>query len=365
MARTVFFGVLLICVAIFPMFSQGAPKGINYQACARNNIGEELKNHNIDVRISIYSEDPSTGKTEWVESHHTITNNYGIFSIIIGQGSQEGGMRENFGDIAWGSAPHFMKVEIDFGDGYRNMGINQFVSVPYALYAEYAGHFGTGDSITGIGIQTLSLNNNNELSISQGNTVTINVQDLRMSHDSLYLTRNPEGTKIDLSKYKDNTDAQTLSYQNGILQIANGNSVDVRTELIGFTAQKTTNSVISDTPDTLLLQFDELKEYTVNEGENNYEAGVFTVPSGYAGLYNFTIGYNFDDQQMLDLKIVSNIGVVSFMPIAGRSSNGSLIGYNTSSLMVYLNDGDKISVRLIADGLSYNGRGYFSGFKIR
>lgn len=370
----VFICMTCVCCSIQMGMAQGAPKGINYQACARNNIGDELVKRIIDVRITIYAEEASAENAEWIENHKTVTNDYGIFSIIIGQGSREGGSEDEFSAITWGADPHFMKVEIDFGGGYRNMGISQFVSVPYAMYAEYAGKFGTGDTLgSGIGIQTLSLNSNKELSISQGNTVTLDVddadanplneiQDLRLTNDSLYLNLKTEPTRLDMSQYRDNTDAQILDYVNGMLSISGGNSVDIRTSLIGFSASKDKGGNFFTDFDTLMI-FDELEEY----GGDNYieSTGIFTVPSNGAGLYLFSITYDFADNQLIEIKLTKGVDI-SYIPIAGvNDENNGLEGYHTISLPLLLNDEDQVGVKLFAPAFSLDGSGRFSGFKIR
>jgi hypothetical protein len=72
------------------------------------------------------------------EVHAPTTNGFRLFSIQVGGGSPTQG---SFTGIDWGSASHFMQVEMDVnGDrSYVNMGTQQLVSVPYALYAESSG----------------------------------------------------------------------------------------------------------------------------------------------------------------------------------------------------------------------------------
>lgn len=114
-----------------------APEGINYQAVARDSNGEEITNRAIDVRFTIRA-GTATGPSVMQEIHNVQTNDYGLFTLVIGS-------KNNivFSGINWGAANYFLEVEIDAGNGYENMGTTQFMSVPYALYAETAGTSGS------------------------------------------------------------------------------------------------------------------------------------------------------------------------------------------------------------------------------
>jgi|GEM_PF-4061744 len=87
--------------------------------------------------------------------------------------------------------------------------------------------------------QTLSVLGN-DLSISSGNTVTINpddadadpqneIQALQYSNDTLRITNNPLSPAIDLGVYLDDTDNQTLTFDaaTGTLGISGGNSISL------------------------------------------------------------------------------------------------------------------------------------------
>ncbi|MBA7544349.1 hypothetical protein ES705_36704 [subsurface metagenome] len=97
-----------------------------------------MKSADLTVRISILSEDATTGTLQWEETHSVTTNEFGVFTLKIGTGEQTGGSASAFSDIQWGSASHFLKVGVNDGSGYVNMGTTQLLSVPYAMYSEYA-----------------------------------------------------------------------------------------------------------------------------------------------------------------------------------------------------------------------------------
>ncbi len=97
-----------------------------------------MKSADLTVRISILSEDATTGTLQWEETHSVTTNEFGVFTLKIGIGEQTGGSASAFSDIQWGSASHFLKVGVNDGSGYVDMGTTQLLSVPYAMYSEYA-----------------------------------------------------------------------------------------------------------------------------------------------------------------------------------------------------------------------------------
>lgn len=107
------------------------PQGVNYQAVARDGAGALLKNKSISVKAIILS-GASASNVEYTETHSVTTNDYGLFNLIIGDGSSTG----SFGAISWGTKKHHLKIEIDNGSGFVSMGTMAFQSVPYALSAK-------------------------------------------------------------------------------------------------------------------------------------------------------------------------------------------------------------------------------------
>ncbi len=128
--------LLIVSIIIYCFYSIAqTPQAFNYQAVAWDDAGDLMKSTNLPVRISIFSES-ETGTLQWEETHSPTTNEFGLFTIQIGAGTRTAGSAIEFSDIDWGSFPHFLKVEIDAGSGYNNMGTTQFLSVPYALSAK-------------------------------------------------------------------------------------------------------------------------------------------------------------------------------------------------------------------------------------
>jgi hypothetical protein len=120
------------------------PMAINYQGVARNANGSPIVG-TIGVSITIHVGSP-TGPATLTEQHHPNTNQFGIFDIRIGSNTTGG-----LGNIAWGTNTYYLGVAIDPSGG-SNYGAEitnqQFVSVPYALYAEKAGNAGGSTTVT-------------------------------------------------------------------------------------------------------------------------------------------------------------------------------------------------------------------------
>ena len=129
-----------ITLFLYPNSLGQAPQGVNYQAVAYDANGFELSNKEVGVRISIV-EGSAFGTPQLVEEHDVVTTEQGLFSIIIGQGALLGGEVESLLDIPWGSNTYFLKIELDTENNgsYMDFGTQQFMSVPYALYAESSG----------------------------------------------------------------------------------------------------------------------------------------------------------------------------------------------------------------------------------
>ena len=118
-----------------------AQDGINYQGAATDGNGDELINQSISIRASVLSGSAS-GNLEWEETHSATTDQFGLFNVVIGQGTNTtNGAIASFDDMDWGSGNHFLKIEMDAtgGTNYSMIGTTQMMSVPYALYAKSAG----------------------------------------------------------------------------------------------------------------------------------------------------------------------------------------------------------------------------------
>ena len=126
--------VLLFISISFLTYGQ-VPNQINYQAVARNSVGNVIPNKKIMVRLNI-REGSATGTILYKETRTILTNNFGLFNIAIGSPGADN-TTGTIGGIDWSTAAKFIQVEIDpeGGSNFINMGAAQLLSVPYALYA--------------------------------------------------------------------------------------------------------------------------------------------------------------------------------------------------------------------------------------
>jgi hypothetical protein len=129
-----FLSLLLASTLVISTATAQVPQGISYQAIAFNAGGAPVVNGNVGVKISILDNSIS-GTVVYSETHNKPTNAQGLFNLNIGQGSPTTG---TFSTINWATNTKFLKVEIDpnGGTNYVNVGTNQLMSVPYALYSE-------------------------------------------------------------------------------------------------------------------------------------------------------------------------------------------------------------------------------------
>jgi hypothetical protein len=81
------------------------------------------------------------------ESHTTASNAQGLVVLNVGQGQPSVG---TFDNINWGNGAKFLHVLMNAGNGELDLGTQQMMSVPYALYAEEVSSFvsPTGDNLS-------------------------------------------------------------------------------------------------------------------------------------------------------------------------------------------------------------------------
>lgn len=204
MKRSIPYLILLLTFYTGSLMAQ-APDAINYQGIARDASGAPVANQAISLRLSIHATSAS-GPVEYEETHATTTNNLGLFNVRIGQGTVVSG---SFFAITWGSASHFLEVELDpaGGGSYTAIGTTELVSVPYALHARTVevDQVDDADADPNNELQTLSLSGDS-LTLSNGNTVVLS--------DS-----------VNDADSDPNNELQTLSINLDTLFISNGNSV--------------------------------------------------------------------------------------------------------------------------------------------
>ena len=318
------------------LFGQ-TPQAFKYQAIARDGAGLVLASTPIHFQISIL-EGSDTGPSVYTETQLVTTNAFGLANLEIGSGLVVSGV---FSSIDWATNSYFLQVEMDEtgGTAFTLMGSAQLLSVPYALHATTSGSSSTDmDTDSTNEIQSLSLAGN-ELSISDGNTITLtdNVDDadadttnelqiLSISSDTLYLS---DGGMVYLGGYLD-TDDQTLSISGSDLSISDGNTVTL-TDNVDDADADTTNElqVLSFSGDTLYLSdggMVYLGGYLNTDGQTLSISG---SDLSISGGNTITLTDNVDDADAdpaNELQILSYSGDTLYLSNGGNVYLGSLGG---------------------------------------
>jgi hypothetical protein len=196
--------ILLIFSAIVKYSIAQSPQGFNYQAVARNTAGTVLSNTLLGVLFLIH-QGGATGTVIYSESQTPTTNQFGLFTATVGQGTVNSG---SFNSIDWSTGNYWLEVRLDISGGttYIVMGTSQLLSVPYAMFASTSGSAGatgptgatgatgttgatgatgaTGPVIPGTLDQTLRHNGTSWVAASNllNDGVMVEVSDLQINH---------------------------------------------------------------------------------------------------------------------------------------------------------------------------------------
>ncbi|NOU39450.1 MAG: hypothetical protein HOO89_12120 [Ferruginibacter sp.] len=119
-----------------------APGIFNYQAVARNAVGNALSNKNIAIKISVH-DGTATGAIVYSETRTATTNPFGLFNVQIGSPGATNVIGTVTG-VNWATGTKFLEVEMDpaGGSAFVAMGTTQLASVPFALNAAGAAPIG-------------------------------------------------------------------------------------------------------------------------------------------------------------------------------------------------------------------------------
>lgn len=124
-------------------FAQSVPQGFNYQSIIRNTTGDPISNQTVSLLFAIRSGSPN-GVIAYYEKHTVSTNEFGLVTLVIGQGLP---LQGDFPSINWGGGPKYLTVSIESSPNvFNELGSSQLLSVPYALYAQNGGGGGGSDN---------------------------------------------------------------------------------------------------------------------------------------------------------------------------------------------------------------------------
>jgi hypothetical protein len=139
----------ILSLLVLSLMAQ-APLRIGYQAVIRDNSNQLIVNSQVGIRTTILQGSPE-GTVIYQELHfpNPITNANGLVTLQIGSGIPLQGVID---DLQLDQGPFFLKTETDPTGGtiYTISGTTEFLSTPYALYANKANPVGpAGGDLTG------------------------------------------------------------------------------------------------------------------------------------------------------------------------------------------------------------------------
>ncbi len=298
--------LIILAILITNLGLAQSNTGFNYKALITEN-GNALVNHPVNIRFTL----TYTGTVVYKETHSTTTDANGIVNVNIGEGTPITG---DFSNIYW-PYYHYLKVEIDTGNGYQVFSNDELRYVYKAKYADRAGHVEIIDNIQGIPVSNTTPTNGQVLKYNgtqfvpadddtgggSGTDGVVNSATFSgTTTKTLTLGRsnglgNVTATFTDAVNDADHSttnELQNLTLNGTQLSLSNGNNVN-------FTGWDTD---ASDDFSGDLLDLDNVSEsnnsyfilsdnYT-NTGTANYAIGVNALHSNTSGGGNISLGYN-------------------------------------------------------------------------
>ncbi len=318
----------LLALLIYVSAYCGVPQAISYQAVAMNASGLPIKNKNVALRLSVLA-NAANGTISYQERQTSTTDNSGIISIQIGNGSVLSG---SFSGIDWSKGVYFLKTEIDTnaGTNYVTVGTVQFFSVPFSLYSANSAqsNLASIDFPDGLNsITPVNMNGNFSYVVPAGQTLYVT----QISHNSsttcpnygvaingVFLTSDVSGTTQTASGSASGTaptatNKYSMSFPFGLPAGYAINSTTCGTSMVGFTMPANFSWVVFDLS---------TGNYTVPAGKvlviKNMVSSTSTVWSG-----QFLIGANSTSFN----KSISFVDQGQTVSTSGLSGSLLMMGY--------------------------------------
>ena len=114
---------------------------------ASQNLITSSSCNSCSVNVKIEVLESSTSSSSYTEIHTEAPNAYGLINFKIGGGTTS----DNFSSLDWANKSYWIRTSYDLNNDNAfeitgtpdNGGLKQFVSVPYALYANSSGTAGS------------------------------------------------------------------------------------------------------------------------------------------------------------------------------------------------------------------------------
>lgn len=132
--------IILLCVFLVSFSTIKAqndlPNTFNYQAVINAEDGSPVANKDITVEITVLQNETEI----YQELQQTKTNDFGLFSVEIGNGNPVFGNYKNINWLNVENGYYYLHVRADFGEseflnGMNDLGKSKFSAVPYSLVA--------------------------------------------------------------------------------------------------------------------------------------------------------------------------------------------------------------------------------------
>ena len=326
----IFTSIIALCAV-----AQDLPQGIAYQAVAvkdgsytiagQNPSAIYWANKEIKVRFTIFERYPN-GSPQFSEVHSTTTDDFGVFNLIIGQGSPLSG---DFQSIPWGIGDAHLQVEIDFENTntYTLTSIEKFWSVPYAFVTNEENSFNTDSAIQAINTKITYLRNRDQDTVIGNEGIKYSTID--SLNDVLNKTivdlNQVLQSKIDALRANDldtviGNEIQSLSIKGDSLTISKGNTVKIDFPVNMDNDSTNEFQTISISNDTISLSngggkigLDKIKTYidSTSASNNDNNGSDNSVDLG-SGVNTFCL-----DGTLVDLSTWANSKAIKSVGIAG------------------------------------------------
>ena len=126
-----FLSLIILMLINFSSLSAQVTEGFNYQAVARDALGEILPDTDIELIMSI-TIDPNGPGVVYSEEHLVTSDVFGMVNVVIGEGAPANGV---FDEIDWNDSEHFLMIRMVFDGIDVTLPPVKFQAVPYAKVA--------------------------------------------------------------------------------------------------------------------------------------------------------------------------------------------------------------------------------------
>lgn len=292
----------IILFSSFTALSQ-IPRGFNYQAVVRNDEGGIMANTELSIRFTLYrTVFQQNDVVDYRETQNTTSNEYGLVNTVIGQGTPDIG---TWTGITWlqfpGFTDRYLRVEMDFGNGWLELSDEMMQAVPFAEIADEAssliggawtpeGNFDTDEN------SFLGTVNDSPLVFKSANT-----ERLRLNEDGeIIFTVNSDQPTVRIQNVSDESFEANLSFSNtfspnigrivynpfGFGMISEGAGISLNNSFVDFTVNGSGSTILQASNVNTNVRF---------IIRNGIDADIANNNSGY-----LTMGFTNDLNVVLD-----------------------------------------------------------------